>query len=459
MSVAQDINLLEEAKEKHAESVARLDELNARIKALPDDADADEVAFLDASFRKEQATSKRWAEAVERTEVILEARQAVKPQAADDPDTAKSDKPNVSVLKEPKTYERTSPHSFFQDLWRSQSKEHSDADARARLERHMAEMRVEQRDITTTAGGTGEFVAPAYLQNEWIPLLRAGRPTANVIPSRPLIPGKMVYHFPKLSGGAATAIQASENAGVQETDPTSSDYSVSVKTIAGQVDMSRQLYDFSDPGMDEIIMADLAADYATKLDVQVLSGSGSSGQALGIRNVSSINTITYTQATPTAATLYSQVANAWQTISSTIFRGADTIIMHPRRWASVLAASDTTGRPLATSFSPYNSPISPSGSNDGQGPAGDMQGLPVVLDPNIPTNVGAGTNQDVILVIRAAEMRLYEEGGPRFRVFEDVGSGTLTVRFSAWGYFAFAGGRYPGAISLITGTGLVPPTF
>jgi hypothetical protein len=33
------------------------------------------------------------------------------------------------------------------------------------------------------------------------------------------------------------------------------------------------------------------------------------------------------------------------------------------------------------------------------------------------------------------------------------------VRISAWGYFAFAGGRYPGAISLITGTGLVAPTF
>jgi hypothetical protein len=142
-------------------------------------------------------------------------------------------------------------------------------------------MRVEKRDISTTAGGTGEFVPPTYLQDQWIPLLRAGRPTANLMNSRPLIPGTMVYHFPKLSGGAATAIQTADNAAIQETDPTSTDYSVSVKTIAGQVDISRQLYDFSNPGMDEIIMADLAADYATKLDVQVSPAPARRGRRSG----------------------------------------------------------------------------------------------------------------------------------------------------------------------------------
>jgi hypothetical protein len=54
---------------------------------------------------------------------------------------------------------------------------------------------------------------------------------------------------------------------------------------------------------------------------------------------------------------------------------------------------------------------------------------------------------------------LWEEGQPRTRVFEDIGSGTLTVRLSCYGFFAFMANRYPGAISLITGTGLVTPTF
>jgi hypothetical protein len=46
------------------------------------------------------------------------------------------------------------------------------------------------------------------------------------------------------------------------------------------------------------------------------------------------------------------------------------------------------------------------------------------------------------------------EGTPRFKVHESVGSGTLTVRLSYYGYSAFMSGRYPEAICKITGTGL-----
>jgi hypothetical protein len=35
----------------------------------------------------------------------------------------------------------------------------------------------------------------------------------------------------------------------------------------------------------------------------------------------------------------------------------------------------------------------------------------------------------------------------------------MTVRLSCYGFFAFLGTRYPAAISVITGTGNVPPTF
>jgi hypothetical protein len=88
-----------------------------------------------------------------------------------------------------------------------------------------------------------------------------------------------------------------------------------------------------------------------------------------------------------------------------------------------------------------------------------MQGLRVIADPNLPTNIGAGTNEDVIIVIDSSQLYLWEEGAPRSRVFEDVGSQTLTVRLSVWGYFAFMGNRYPAAISVISGTALVTPTF
>lgn len=89
---------------------------------------------------------------------------------------------------------------------------------------------------------------------------------------------------------------------------------------------------------------------------------------------------------------------------------------------------------------------------------GQMHGLPVVTDPSMPTTLGAGTNQDVIHVLRASDLLLYESG-LRSRVLPEVGSGTLTVRLQVYGYLAFTAGRYPKSIVEIGGTGLVAPTF
>jgi HK97 family phage major capsid protein len=221
------------------------------------------------------------------------------------------------------------------------------------------------------------------------------------------------------------------------------------------VDMSTQLFEFSNPGMDEILFRDLARDYATKLDVQVISGSGSSGQLLGLRIVSGINAITYTSGSPTAALLFSSIANAVSQVTGA-FGTPDTIAMHPRRWAYLLASSDSTGRPL------FNGNFNAMGNGDNaisDGSAGSLMGLRVIVDPNLPTNIGAATNQDVVLVYDSSQIFLWEEGAPRTRVFEDIGSGTLTVRLRVHGYAALMANRLPTMISAIGGTGLVAPTF
>jgi HK97 family phage major capsid protein len=446
-----DRSLVNEATEKHTESVARLDEINARIKALPDDAGADEVEFLKASFEKESATAKRWAEAKERSEIILQSRNAVRPQSSDDP----AAKAQAVQTKEPLTYRAAKEggqHSFFADLRAANT---GDEGARERLNRHAAEMRVEKRDLTSTAGAGGEFIPPLWLMDRWIPLLRSSRAIADSLTRLDLPAGTNAISLPKLSGGAATAIQASENAAVQETDPTTTSVTANVRTIAGMVDMSTQLFEFSSPGMDEILFRDLARDYATKLDVQVISGSGASGQLLGLRTVSGINAVTYTSGSPTAALLFSSIANAVSQVTGA-FGTPDTIAMHPRRWAYLLASSDSTGRPL------FNGNFNAMGNGDNavsDGSAGSLMGLRVIVDPNLPTNIGAATNQDVVLVYDSSQIFLWEEGAPRTRVFEDIGSGTLTVRLRVHGYAALMANRLPTMISAVGGTGLVAPTF
>jgi hypothetical protein len=47
---------------------------------------------------------------------------------------------------------------------------------------------------------------------------------------------------------------------------------------------------------------------------------------------------------------------------------------------------------------------------DSQQVVGQMQGVAIVTDPNIPTTLDAGSNQDVIYVTRSSDLKLWESG-------------------------------------------------
>jgi hypothetical protein len=90
---------------------------------------------------------------------------------------------------------------------------------------------------------------------------------------------------------------------------------------------------------------------------------------------------------------------------------------------------------------------------------GNMQGLPIVTDPNFPVNLGpetpAGT-EDPILITRVTDSVLWESG-IRTMAYPETLSGQLTVRLQVFGYLAFTAARYP--VSSAEVTGLTAPTF
>ncbi|WP_329214810.1 phage major capsid protein [Streptomyces sp. NBC_01485] len=385
----------------------------------------------------------------ERSRTVTEGAAAVKRAKA-----------RVQTVHEARTYERGNGRSYLQDLARVQLRM-DDGHAEERLRRHAQDVQTdpEYRDLDRTDGNGGYFVPPLWLMSQFIELARAGRAYANLANSQPLPPGTDSINIPKVASGTSTAIQTADNAGVSETDIDDDFINAPVRTIAGQQDMAIQLLDQSPVSFDEVIFRDLTADHATKTDLQVISGSGSSGQVLGVRGTSGIETVTYTDGSPTVAKLYSKVADGVQRIHTLRFMAPTVIVMHPRRWAYLLAATDSTGRPLVTpeAGNPQNA-IATLGAVAAEQVVGQMHGLPVVTDPSMPTTLGAGTNQDVIHVLRASDLLLYESG-LRSRVLPEVGSGTLTVRLQVYGYLAFTAGRYPKSIVEIGGTGLVAPTF
>ncbi len=363
----------------------------------------------------------------------------------------------VQVVSEEPTYRKGGKNSYFRDLVRDQLRGSRDAtDRRVRNGREVS-AELEKRALSTTDGAGGEFVPPLWVLDEYIRLARPSRIVANRIRQMTLPGGTDSINLPKLATGTAVAEQATQNTAVQNTDATTSSVTAAVATIAGQQVVSLQLIEQSPINMDGVLLADLSADYAVKLDTFVISNNASN--KVGLLNVSGANAVTYTDASPTAGELYAKLADAIQQIHTGRYQPPDAIFMHPRRWAWLLSALDTAGRPLVTPVAgaPQNV-LAAVGDINSEGFVGSMQGLPVFVDPNIPTNLGAGTNEDRILVVRTDDVILFE-GTPRAEVFREPLAANLSVLLRFYNYAALHASRYPKSVSVISGTGLVTPTF
>ncbi|MBS1889403.1 MAG: phage major capsid protein [Actinobacteria bacterium] len=354
------------------------------------------------------------------------------------------------------TYRQNGSHSIFRDLARV--KIDNDPTAGERLQRHREEMGSQSRaHPSQTAGEGGEFIPPVWLQDRWIKLPRPSRAFADTLTNFPLPDGTNQVNLPKVSGGATVEVQTDGNS-VSSTDMTTTSVTAQVQTVAGQQDVSIQLLDMSAPGFDQVVFDDLTRAYDAKLDTKLITGTVTN--AKGIRELSGVNEVSFTQATPTVPLLYPKVANGIQLIQTEVFEPPSVIAMHPRRWAWALAALDSQNRPLIVPGDggmAFNQ-IAVVSSVAPQAVVGRLQGMPVVVDPNIPTNEGASTNADPVFIYRAENLFLWE-GAPKLRTFGEVLSNTLQVRFQVYSYYAVMLGRLPKAITKIQGTGLVAPAF
>lgn len=432
-----DLAAEEDREDLSTEEDTEFRDLTAKVKAADEELRAFDERITELS------------EEVERDHTVTEGAAAVRRAMS-----------RVEVLSESRMYEKGNGRSYMRDLVKHSMNMDDSGEARERLLRHASEVQSgkEYRDLNRTDGTGGFFVPPLWLMSQFVDLARAGRATANLVNNQPLPAGTDSINIPTVATGTATAIQATDNGAVTETDLTDSTVAAGVKTIAGQQDVAIQLIDQSPVNFDEVIFRDLVADYATKVDLQVINGSNAAGQVKGILTATGTNAITYTDTSATVGELYSKLADAVQQVHTGRFMSPSVIVMHPRRWAWILAALDTTNRPLVVPSGPGQNQIGTFSAVATQQVVGNLQGLPVVTDPSIPTNLGAGTNEDVILVMKADDLLLYESS-VRSRVLPDVGSGNLTVRLQVYGYLAFTAERYPKSISKITGTGLQAPTF
>lgn len=376
--------------------------------------------------------------------------------------------------------------SYFKDLAKATIER--DGGAQARLQRHAMEMDVDipqrHKDGKSTAfekmgdisqafkpgssgsveqlanpnrtdGQGGYFVPPIWLIDEFIPYLRAGRTAADLCFHQDLPGGTDSINLPKVNTGSLTAFQ-SDGGAVASQDITDTFVTAPVRTIAGQQDIAMQLLDQSPISFDTVTIKDLGADYNQKLDVGVLAGPGTGNTLTGLANVSGINAVTFTNGSPTVPLLYVPAQQAQSLIAKLRFATATAFLVHPSNWFWIASALDSQNRPLVPPTGPYPG-LNVAGSevsDVAEGLVGTFGGLPVYMDANVPTNIGASTNQSVMYAAKWDDIYLYE-GSIRSRVLTEVLSGTLQVRIQLYNYVAFLPNRFPAAISAINGTGLV----
>jgi HK97 family phage major capsid protein len=388
---------------------------------------------------------------------------------------------SATVLSQPRTYGRNgaSERSFFADAFNATVKNSSEAgEWYERGQREAIDHLKQQRSFTSTA--LAGMVIPQYLVEDAQLALRSGRPFANSCNKKQIPDQGMTFQLPKMTTGGSVAAQATENSTVSNTDEVWANVTLPVVTAAGTAILSRQALERSTPGYDGLIAADLAGAYAAQVETNIINGTGSSGQPLGVLQTSGINAATAFGAAPTAVSFGSKLAGQIAAVTTTGSGiAARMILMHPRRWGWLSTLVDTTNRPLVEPIgaSPYNAAginLAPGASGGDPGPitgmtiVGAIQGVPIITSPAVPINVGT-ESEDIVVVYDNRQCLLYEDGDdgmPTFLTFEQTAATSLTVTCVSYGYYAFTAGRVPGAIGKVGGLdtggatfGLVAPTF
>ncbi|MGH9088341.1 MAG: phage major capsid protein, partial [Acidimicrobiales bacterium] len=386
----------------------------------------------------------------------------------------------VRVKSEPQVYRSGGPESWFRDLLAVRARQpipgtdHGAALDRLRRgsEQAMADRRVradvgrrvleaegvQSRDLSATTAGSGsEFEPPTWILGEFASVARAAAPLRKLARAIPLPDGTMTLRIPRFDVASGVVAMATENVAMTAAlTATTDETTTPIRTIAGDVDVSVQLLDRG-PKFDTLVTQDFAASYAAALEDQLVNGTGTSGQLLGLRNVATTTVhhvpgrqaVIYTSATPTIAGVVNAVAKAAAAVSRTRKRPPAFALMTPERYFWLAGTADKQTEPV---IRPGTGLVAQSDT----GPVGPVAGLPVYLDATIPTDLGATTNEDTIIVARGNDLLLLE-GSPIFAVLDDVAglAENLAVTLAYHVYVAAIPDRYPSSIGTVGGTGLV----
>jgi HK97 family phage major capsid protein len=433
---------------------------------LTEDEDAEVAAAMESHTRAEddvKGAARKLVQLKEAKAAEDAADRALEERSAD-PKTTAGARPAYDrvarVGSEERTYHKGNTRGggpFVRDLVRSFL--YRDLDAEMRLSRHMAEERVERGVYLERAAGdagTGAFAGltvPQYLTEMFAPAVAARRPFADAMTKLPLPANGMTVNISRITTASSVALQANELDAASATSMDDTLLTENVQTAAGQQTLSRQAIDRG-TGIEDVVMMDLQRRWATTLDSTIVNQA-----TTGLLAVAT--DIAFT--TPvTGAGLYPKLLAGAAGSEAALLGQAqpDIAVMHSRRWYWLSKEMTSTWPMIANQGIPPQSAGVNFAERYGSGFRGLLpNGMVVIVDNNLPTNLGGGT-EDSVVIAPTEESFLWEDpGAPQFIRAEQAKSANLGVQLVLYGYFAYTLRRYANSHQEITGAGLIAPVF
>lgn len=344
--------------------------------------------------------------AAETSRIAIESRNNVKRY---DTQIAAARRPgsNVGVI------EYRSAGEYLVDLWAAQAdgngqgRKHKD-----RLETYELATRVAAHQ--TTADNLG--VIPQTILDPVINFIDAARPAVTFFGPRP-IPGGPTFIRPKVTQHTQVGAQSAEKAELASRKMLITRNNVTVSTYGGYVNVSRQDIDWSQPNIMDLVITDLAAQYAIETEEAFITaleaGATNGGTAL------------------TGAMTQQQIAAVIWAAAGTAYaatKGQGRLV--------VLVAPDMLGTvgPVFAPVGPQNAQSTGFNANNfQQGVLGAISGISVVMS--------AALTAGMVLVASTAAAEVYDQRGGTLQVIEPSVLGTQVAYYGYFGqWIVDAGG-------------------
>lgn len=156
----------------------------------------------------------------------------------------------------------------------------------------MVQFQLSGKALSEGTSAAGGYLVPVEHGRQLIELLMARavlrQAGAIVVPM-----ASDILQIPSQAGGA-TAYWVAENAQITASDQAFGQVQLNAKKLAALTKLSSELFEDSDPGVEALVMADLARALALEEDKKYLTGDATNNTPRGLENISGVNVDTAT---------------------------------------------------------------------------------------------------------------------------------------------------------------------